>query len=159
VSTFSPSAPDPGRLPARLPRSFEPLIIAGRTPLPCSRESIQAITRRNWTQTWGRSHAVGCWPLVLLFHNLQHSAVRNMERAVIPRSVAMRINSLKVRQTPAANFPVIIRLGAYFIRWWAWSSKPLSGRKAADRFDSDTFPPSAPHCDLPIRLRRASPKF
>ena len=32
--------------------------------------------------------------------------------------------------------------GAYLIRWWAWSSKPLNGLNAVDRFDSDTFPPA-----------------
>src|ERR1035441_6831373 len=51
------------------------------------------------------------------------------------------------KRCPLGSFPCEVRAaaklysGAYFIRWWAWSSKPLSGPKAADRFDSDTLPP------------------
>jgi hypothetical protein len=51
------------------------------------------------------------------------------------------------QKVSTGSFPCEVRAaaklysGAYFIRWWAWSSKPLSGPKAADRFDSDTLPP------------------
>jgi integrase len=67
---------------------------SGKFPLPwlCIHEDGRQV--RQFDRSW-RSACVRAGFPALLFHDLRRSAVRNMERAGIPRSVAMKISGHK----------------------------------------------------------------